>query len=78
MNPLPPWAPRFLAVSGAALLAAIVAVCLPFWVTDLDSEILSVVTPALQWLPFAVVLVVHLAMRPGMRFWRWSAIGVRP
>ena len=78
MNPLPPWAPRFLAVSSAALLAAVVAVCLPFWVTDLDSEILSVATPALQWLPFAVVLVVHLAMRPGVRFWRWSAIGVRP
>ena len=78
MNPLPPWAPRFLAVSSAALLAAVVAVCLPFWVTDLNSEILSVATPALQWLPFTVVLVVHLAMRPGVRFWRWSAIGVRP
>lgn len=78
MNALPLWAPRFLAVSSAALLAAVVAVCLPFWVTDLDSKILSVVTPALQWLPFAVVLVVHLAMRPGVRFWRWSAIGVRP
>lgn len=78
MNALPLWAPRFLAVSSAALLAAVVAVCLPFWATDLDSEILSVATPALQWLPFAVVLVVHLAMRPGVRFWRWSAIGVRP
>lgn len=78
MTALPPWAPRLLTVAGITLLALVVAICLPFWVTDLDSEILSIATPALQWIPFAVILIVHLAMRPGVRFWRWSAISVRP
>ncbi|WP_221584870.1 CPBP family intramembrane glutamic endopeptidase [Microbacterium sp. G2-8] len=75
---LPDWAPRFLTVAGIALLAVVVAVCLPFWASDLDSAILSSATPALQWIPFVVILVVHATLRPGMRFWRWSAIGVRP
>ncbi|MGO3319603.1 MAG: CPBP family intramembrane glutamic endopeptidase [Microbacterium gubbeenense] len=78
MTALLPWAPRFLTVSGGVLAALVVTICLPFWLTDLDSEILSIATPALQWIPFVVILVVHLAMRPGVRFWRWSAIGVRP
>jgi len=78
MTSLPTWAPRFLAISGSVLLAVVVAACLPFWVSDLNSEILSVATPALQWIPFAVVLIVHLAMHPGVRFWRWSAIGAHP
>lgn len=75
---LPAWAPRFLTLAGIALLAVIVAVCLPFWVSDLDSQLLSAATPALQWIPFVVILIVHAIVRPGAGFWRWSAIGVRP
>lgn len=75
---VPTWAPRFLVITATALIAVVVAVCLPFWFADLDSEILSIATPALQWIPFVVVLIVHLAMRPGVRFWRSVAVGIRP
>ncbi|WP_110589898.1 CPBP family intramembrane glutamic endopeptidase [Microbacterium suaedae] len=75
---LPAWAPRFLMTAGVAVMAIVVAICLPFWLTDLGSEILAVATPALQWIPFLAILIVHAILRPGVRFWRWSAIGVRP
>lgn len=72
------WAPRFLTIAGAALMALVVAICLPFWVTGLDPEILTAATPMLQWIPFVVVLIAHAIVRPGVGFWRRSAIGVRP
>lgn len=83
-GPLEPWAARFLWISGLALAAIMLMICAPFWLTDLDTEILTVLTPAAQWLPFAVVLIVHLAMRPRgsdgerVRFWRLLTVGVRP
>lgn len=72
-GPLPAWAPRFLAVYGAAMLALVIALCAPA-LAGADSGYLVALTPAVMWTPALVILVLHFAFGRPVPLLRWAGL----
>ncbi len=70
---LPAWAPRFLTVFGAVMLALVLALCAPA-LAGADSGYLGVLTPAVMWAPAVVVLALHFAFGRPVQLLRWAGL----